>query len=101
MQRPKLALSYALLAALAGMAVQAILLLRAATMAAGALPGAVSGELQATRAALMLRSTSRETRSLGRWPDCGLKGENYDFVPVHRARVCLRVGEDTPSVLGK
>ena len=50
MQRLKLALSCALLAAVTGVAVQAILLLHAATVAARALPGTVSVELQATRA---------------------------------------------------
>ena len=53
MQRLKLALSCALLAAVTGVAVQAILLLHAATVAARALPGTVSAELQATRAALV------------------------------------------------
>jgi outer membrane murein-binding lipoprotein Lpp len=53
MQRLKLALSCALLAALTGVAVQAIFLLHAATVATRALPGAVSAELQATRAALV------------------------------------------------
>jgi hypothetical protein len=53
MQRLKLALSCALLAAVTGAAVQAILLLRAATVATSALPGTVSAELQATRAALV------------------------------------------------
>ena len=53
MQRLKLALSCALLAAVTGVAVQAILLLRAATGAARALPVAVSVEIQATRAALV------------------------------------------------
>src|ERR1035437_5817818 len=53
MQRFRLALSCALLAALTGVAVQAILLLRAATGAAGALPVAASVEIQATRAALL------------------------------------------------
>jgi hypothetical protein len=53
MQRFRLALSCALLAALTGVAVQAILLLRAATGAARALPVAVSVEIQATRAALV------------------------------------------------
>ena len=49
----KLALVCALLAAFAGVAVQAILLLHAATVAARALSLAVSGELAATRAALI------------------------------------------------
>ena len=53
MQRLRLALSCALLAALTGVAVQAILLLHAATGAARALPVAVSLEIQATRAALV------------------------------------------------
>jgi hypothetical protein len=53
MQRLKLALSCALLAALTGVAVQAILLLQAATVATRALPVAVSVEIQATRAALV------------------------------------------------
>ena len=53
MQRFRLALSCALLAALTGVAVQAILLLHAATVAARALPVAVSVEIQATRAALV------------------------------------------------
>ena len=53
MQRLKLALSCALLAALTGVAVQAILLLHAATGAARALPAAVSVEIEATRAALV------------------------------------------------
>ena len=44
---------YALLATLTGVAAQAILLLHAATVAARALPLAVSGELAATRAALI------------------------------------------------
>ncbi len=48
-QRLRLALVCALLAALTGVAVEAILLLRAATEATRALPGAVSDELQATR----------------------------------------------------
>jgi hypothetical protein len=46
----RLALSCALLAALTGVAVQAILLLHAATVAAGALRAAISAEIQATRA---------------------------------------------------
>jgi hypothetical protein len=49
MQRFKLALSCALLAALTGVAVQAIVLLHAATVAARALRAAVSAEIQATR----------------------------------------------------
>ena len=49
----KLALSCALLAALTGVAVQAILLLHAATQATRALPVAVSVAIQATRAALV------------------------------------------------
>jgi hypothetical protein len=53
MQRLRLALSCALLAALTGVAVQAILLLHAATQAARALPAAVSVEIEATRAALV------------------------------------------------
>ena len=55
MQRIRLALSCALLAALTGVAVQvqAILLLHAATGATRALPVAVSVEIQATRAALV------------------------------------------------
>ena len=52
MQRLRLALSCALLAALTGVAVQAVLLLHAATVAARVLPSAVSVEIQATRAAL-------------------------------------------------
>jgi hypothetical protein len=53
MQRLRLALSCALLAALTGVAVQAILLLHAATRATRALPVAVSVEIEATRAALV------------------------------------------------
>src|SRR5664280_2318235 len=53
MQRLRLALSCALLAALTGVAVQAILLLHAATRAARALPAAASFEIEATRAALV------------------------------------------------
>ena len=53
MQRLKLALSCDLLAALTGVAIQAILLLHAATGAARALPAAVSAEMQATRTALV------------------------------------------------
>ena len=53
LQRLRLALWCALLAAVTGVAVQAILLLHAATVAARALPVAVSAELQATRSALM------------------------------------------------
>ena len=49
----KLVLVCTLLLALAAVAVQAVLLLHAATVAARALPGAVSGELQATRMALV------------------------------------------------
>jgi len=49
-RQTRLALSCALLAALTGVAVQAILLLHAATVAAGALRAAVSAEIQATRA---------------------------------------------------
>jgi len=49
----KLALACALLAALAGVAVQAVLLLHAATVAARALPTAVRDELVATRAAVL------------------------------------------------
>jgi hypothetical protein len=47
MQRFRLALSCALLAALTGVAVQAVLLLHAATQATRALSGAVSAELRA------------------------------------------------------
>ena len=53
MQRLKLALSCTLLAVFTGLVVQAILLLHAATVAARALPGAISGELAATRTALL------------------------------------------------
>ena len=53
MQRLKSALTCALLAALTAVAVQAFLLLHAATGAARALPVAVSGELAASRAALL------------------------------------------------
>jgi hypothetical protein len=53
MQRFRLALSCALLAAVTGVAVQAILLLHAATVATRALPVAASVEIQATRAALV------------------------------------------------
>jgi hypothetical protein len=53
MQRLRTALVCALLAALTGVAAQAILLLHAATVAARALPLAVSGELAATRSALV------------------------------------------------
>ncbi|HZT29486.1 MAG TPA: hypothetical protein VFA33_06365 [Bryobacteraceae bacterium] len=58
----RVALSCALLAALTGVAVQAILLLHAATQAARALPGAVSTEVQTTRAALVgeIAATRRE-----------------------------------------
>jgi len=49
----KLALACAVLAALAGVAIQATLLLHAATVAARALPVAVRVELQATRTALL------------------------------------------------
>jgi chromosome segregation ATPase len=58
----KLAVVCALLLALAGVGVQAILLLHAATVATRALPGAVSAELQATRTALVteFRSTRGE-----------------------------------------
>ena len=51
--RMRVALGCALLAALTGVAVQAALLLHAATQAARALPGAVSAEIQTTRAALV------------------------------------------------
>jgi hypothetical protein len=53
MQRLKLALSCALLAALTGVAVQAILLLHAATVATRALGEGVSAELRATRTDLI------------------------------------------------
>ena len=53
MQRLRLALSCALLAALTGVAVQAILLLHAATGAARALPVAVSVAIQATRSVVL------------------------------------------------
>jgi hypothetical protein len=52
-QRLKLALLCALLAAVTGMAVQAIVLLRAATAAARGTPVAVSRELQETRVGLL------------------------------------------------
>ena len=51
--RLRVALRCALLAALTGVAVQAILLLHAATKASRALPGAMSGEIQTTRAVLV------------------------------------------------
>ena len=51
--RLRVALGCALLAALTGVAIQAVLLLHAATKAARALPGAVSGEIQTTRAVLV------------------------------------------------
>ena len=53
LQRLRLALWCALLAAVTGVAAQAILLLQAATVAARALPGAVSAELQTTRTAFV------------------------------------------------
>ena len=49
----KLTLACAVLASVAGVAIQATLLLRAATVAARALPVAVTVELQATRTALL------------------------------------------------
>ena len=62
MRQLRTALVCALLAALTGVAVQAILLLHAATVAARALPLAVSGELAATSVALVteLRCTRTE-----------------------------------------
>ncbi|HZT29234.1 MAG TPA: hypothetical protein VFA33_05090 [Bryobacteraceae bacterium] len=51
--RLRLALTCAVLAALAGLAVQATLLVHAATGAAHALPGAITAEGQATRVALL------------------------------------------------
>ena len=48
-----MALSCALLASLTAVAVQAILLLHAATQAARGLPGAVSAEVQTTREVLV------------------------------------------------
>lgn len=51
--RLRVALGCAMLAALTGVAVQAILLLHAATQAARALPVAVSAEIQTTRAVLV------------------------------------------------
>ena len=62
LHRLKGALCCALLAALTGVAVQAALLLHAATGAARALPGAVSAEVRTTRAALVgeIAATSRE-----------------------------------------
>lgn len=53
-----LALSCALLAAVAGVAVEAALLLHAATVAARGLPVAVSAELQTTRSALLAEVTA-------------------------------------------
>jgi hypothetical protein len=64
MQRLRLALSCALLAALTGVAVQAILLLRAATVATCALPGAVSAELRAARTDLVTELRSAHTKLL-------------------------------------
>jgi hypothetical protein len=52
-QKLKVALSCALLAALTGMAVQAILLLQTATVAARGVPVAISSELQKTRVGLL------------------------------------------------
>jgi hypothetical protein len=48
-RQTRLALSCALLAALTGVAVQAVLLLRAATQATRALPGALCAEPRVTR----------------------------------------------------
>jgi ABC-type transporter Mla subunit MlaD len=53
MQRLRIVLTCALLVALTGVAVQAILLLHAATVGARALPGAVTVELRATRTAVL------------------------------------------------
>jgi hypothetical protein len=53
MQRLKIALTCALLTALTGMAVQVILFLHAATVAAQALPAAVTVELRTTRTAVL------------------------------------------------
>lgn len=53
MQRLRIVLTCALLVALTGVAVQAILLLHAATVAARASPGAVTVELRATRTAVL------------------------------------------------
>ena len=62
MRQLRTALVCALLAAFTGVAVQALLLLHAATVATRALPVAVSGELAATRVALVteLRCTRTE-----------------------------------------
>ncbi len=75
-QRLKLALCCALLAAATGVAVQAILLLHAATVAARALPGAVSDELQVTRVDLVEPGNRRAQRHprrgrSGRWRRSG------------------------------
>ena len=62
LHRVRGALCCALLAALTGVAIQAALLLHAATRATRALPGAVSAEVQTTRAALVseIAATRRE-----------------------------------------
>jgi len=65
-QRLKPALCCALLAAATGVAVQAILLLHAATVATRALPGAVSDELQVTRVALVNQATAARQDILAR-----------------------------------
>ena len=65
MRQLKTALVCALSAALTGVALQAIFLLHAATVAARALPVAVSGELAATRAALVTELRCTRTELLG------------------------------------
>ena len=94
-QRLKLALVCALLAALTGVAVQAILLLRAATVATRALPGAVSDELRVTRVALLNQVTAARKDILTRTERqvAGLRTDVMGEVAQIRTTADRRVGD--------
>ena len=95
MQRLRSALSCALLAALTGVAVQAILLLHAATGAARALPAAVSAEIDATRADLINQIEAARKDLLGK-ADAQLstiQSESFRQITEFRSVADRRLGD--------
>lgn len=105
-QRLKPALCCALFAAATGVAVQAILLLHAATVAARALPVAVSDELQVTRVALVNQVTAARKDILTRTERqvAALRVEVMGEVAQIRTTADRRVGDSLARVdtaLGK
>jgi ABC-type transporter Mla subunit MlaD len=100
MQRLKMALSCTLLAAATGLAVQAILLLRAATVAARGVPVAISSELQKTRVGLLnqVAAARRDVLTRTERQVAALRVDVMAQVAQIRATADRRVGDSLERV---